>query len=148
MIKSALEKPTIRHHWRLPTLVVGTVLLAASMTTNAATTPALPKIFDATYAAPTGHTISVNQGGDLQAALDQAQLGDTIVLQAGAHFVGPYTLPNKAGSGGWIYVQSGNYPKLPAPGTRVKPGDAANMPVLIAPASVTIIFPPDFKCIS
>lgn len=139
MIKSALEQPTIRHHWHLPALVVGAALLASSMTANAATAPALPKIFDASYAAPTGHTISVNQGGDLQAALYQAQLGDTIVLQAGAHFVGPYTLPNKAGSGGWIYVQSGNYQRLPASGTRVKPGDAANMPVLIAPASGSAI---------
>ena len=127
------------HHCCRPhALLVGAVLLSASLGASAATLPTLPKIFDAAYAAPTGHTISVNAGGDLQAALNQAQPGDTIVLQAGAHFTGPYTLPNKSGSS-WIYVQSSNYTKLPTPGTRARPFDAANMPVLIAPASGSAI---------
>src|SRR4029077_8319863 len=50
----------------------------------AATLPTAPKTFDTTYAAPTGATLTVAAGGDLRAALDQAKLGDTIVLEAGA----------------------------------------------------------------
>lgn len=41
--------------------------------------------------------ITVADGGDLQAALNQAGPGDTIVLQAGARFVGNFRLPAKAG---------------------------------------------------
>jgi hypothetical protein len=123
---------------RLVLIVVGLALLAVSLSAPAGTLPAQPKLFDAAYAAPTGHAISVNAGGDLQAALNQAQFGDTIVLQAGAHFTGPYSLPNKTGSG-WIYVQSSNYAKLPISGTRIRPSDAVNMPVLVAPASGSAI---------
>ncbi len=39
-----------------------------------------------------------NQGGDLQAAINAAQPGDTILLQAGATFTGNFTLPAKSGT--------------------------------------------------
>jgi hypothetical protein len=42
--------------------------------------------------------ISVGAGGDLQAALDQAQPGQMVQLQAGATFDGNFTLPKKTGS--------------------------------------------------
>ena len=116
---------------RLPSAL----LLAVSFNVSAVTLPTLPLIFDASYVAPSGHTIAVNSGADLQAALNQAQLGDTIVLQAGASFTGPYTLPNKTNGSGWIYVQSSAYAQLPTPGTRIGPSDAANMPKIIAPAN-------------
>jgi hypothetical protein len=99
----------------------------------AATLPTPPQTFDTTYTPPSGSTISVPAGGNLQTALNNAQLGDTIVLQAGATYTGPFTLPNKSGTG-WIYVVSSNYSSLPAPGTRVSPTDAANMPKILAPA--------------
>lgn len=101
-------------------------LFAANV--DAATLPTLPTTFDTTYAAPTGNVINVNAGGDLQAALNSAQLGDTIVLQAGAVFTGPFTLPNKTSGSGWIYIQSSAYSSLPAPGERVRLLDAINMP--------------------
>lgn len=41
----------------------------------------------------------VAAGGDYQAALDAARHSDTIEPAAGATFVGPFTLPNKAGVG-------------------------------------------------
>lgn len=41
--------------------------------------------------------INVTTGGDLQAALNQAQAGDTIVLPAGAKFVGQFRFPAKSG---------------------------------------------------
>src|SRR6516225_6132934 len=99
----------------------------------AATLPAAPTTFDTTYAAPTGATVKVAAGSDLQAALDKAQLGDTIVLQAGATFTGPFRLPNKTSGSGWIYVVSSNLSNLPPPGTRVAPTNASNMPKIVAP---------------
>jgi hypothetical protein len=120
----------------LASALAATVLWAASSpTAQAGTLPTLPLIFDSSYAAPSGHTISVKSGGDLQAALNQAALGDTIILQAGATFSGPFTLPNKTGGTGWIYLQSSAYAQLPAPGKRVSPADAVNMPKLVAPAN-------------
>jgi hypothetical protein len=98
--------------------------------------PTAPLTFSTTYAAPTGKTITVNAGGDLQAAINSALLGDTIVLQAGATFTGPFTLPNKTSGTGWIYIQSSAYSSLPAPGTRVAISDAANMPKLVVAATV------------
>jgi hypothetical protein len=100
----------------------------------AAALPASPKTFDTTYAAPTGATLTVDAGGDLQEALDKAQPGQTIVLQAGATFTGPFTLPNKTSGSGWIYVISSKLASLPPPGQRVGPSDAANMPKITAPA--------------
>jgi hypothetical protein len=99
----------------------------------AATLPTAPKTFDTTYAAPTGATLTVATGGDLRAALDQARLGDTIVLEAGATWTGPFKLPNKTEGSGWIYVVSSHLSDLPPPGTRVSPANAASMPKILAP---------------
>src|SRR5262245_34925254 len=102
-------------------------------TIAAAALPALPNVYlDTTYVAPTGVTRPVSAGGDLQAALNAAQPGDLIVLQAGATFTGNFTLPNKGGSG-WIYVQSSAYSSLPTPGTRVAPSNASLMPKIVSP---------------
>jgi hypothetical protein len=101
----------------------------------AATLPAAPLTFDTTYAAPTGTTINISAGGDLQAALNNAQLGDTIVLEAGATFTGPFKLPNKTTGTGWIYVVSSNLASLPSPGHRVAPNDVANMPKIVSPGN-------------
>lgn len=42
-------------------------------------------------------TIRVNAGGSIQSAMVAAQAGDIIELEAGAHFVGPLSLPTKPG---------------------------------------------------
>ncbi|TLY42810.1 MAG: hypothetical protein E6K59_08050, partial [Nitrospirae bacterium] len=90
--------------------------------------PQLPQSFlDTTYAEPTGTVRPVNAGGDLQDAINAAAPGDVIVLQAGATFTGPFTLPNKTGTG-WIYIRSSAYANLPSPGTRVNPSQASLMP--------------------
>ena len=79
-----------------------------------------------------GKTITVGAGGDFQGALNQAQPGDVISLQAGAVYMGPFTLPAKQGAG-WITVQSSAAAgALPKPGVRVSPADAGNMPKLEA----------------
>jgi glycosyltransferase involved in cell wall biosynthesis len=82
----------------------------------------------------------VRAGADLQAALDAAQPGDEIVLEAGATFVGPFRLPFKAGEE-WITVRS-SAAELPAAGTRVGPGDARWMPRLESASEAVIIAAP------
>src|SRR5438093_11166474 len=62
--------------------------------------PELPRVLvDTTLIPPTGMTIPVFAGGNLQAALDAAHPGDVITLERGAMFAGPFTLPNKTGLG-------------------------------------------------
>jgi hypothetical protein len=114
--------------------LAATCALSAVAVAATVALPIAPQTFDTSYAAPTGATIKVDAGGNLQAALDNAQLGDTIVLQAGATFTGPFRLPNKTTGTGWIYVVSSNLASLPPPGQRVGPGNAANMPKIVAPA--------------
>ncbi len=100
---------------------------------SAQTLPNLPQVsLDTTYARPAGQTLTVNAGGSFQTALNSATCGDTIVLQAGASFPGPFYLPNRTCTG-WVYIQSSAYTFLPPPGTRVSPSDAANMPKLVVP---------------
>ena len=47
----------------------------------------------------TGNIIQVHSGGNLQAAINAAQPGDEIVLDAGAVFTGPITLAQQDGLG-------------------------------------------------
>src|SRR6266480_1024128 len=99
---------------------------------------ALPQVYlDTTYSRPSGSTIPVPAGGDFQAALNKANPGDTIQLAAGASYIGPFTLPNKAGAG-WIYIESSALPRLPAPGNRVSPSLAGLMPKILASGSAAI----------
>jgi uncharacterized protein (TIGR03437 family) len=99
--------------------------------------PELPRVYlDTTYVPPTGgRTIAVNAGGDFQVALNQAQPGDVITLQAGATFTGTFTLPAKTGSG-WITIRtSAPDSSLPPPGTRITPAYANVLPKILAPTN-------------
>ena len=99
---------------------------------------ALPQVYlDTTYTPLSGNTIAVPAGGDFQAALNNANPGDTIQLAAGASYTGPFILPNKAGAG-WIYIESSALSSLPAPGNRVSPSLAGLMPKILAPGSAAI----------
>ena len=100
-----------------------------------ASVPELPRVYlDTTYSPPAGNTITVNAGGNLQAAIDNARPGDTIVLQAGATFTGPFTLPDKGSSNAWIYVRSSAIDRLPSPGNRVSPSNAGDMATIVSGA--------------
>src|SRR5262245_38883648 len=50
-------------------------------------------------------TLVVPAGGDLQAAINSAAPGDTIVLDAGATYRGPFWLPKKTGDS-YVTIQS------------------------------------------
>ncbi len=77
-------------------------------------------------------TFTVNAGGDLQAAINAAQPGDTILLQAGATFTGNYKLPAKGGST-YITIRSAAADSsLPAAGVRITPGYASLLPKIRA----------------
>jgi hypothetical protein len=76
---------------------------------------------------PTGSTIVVAGGGDLQSAIDAALPGDTILLQAGATFSGTYVLPVKSGSQYVTIRSAAPDSSLPADGTRVSPSDAGQL---------------------
>src|SRR5262252_7140081 len=57
------------------------------------------------------NTIVVPPGGDIQAAINAAQFGDTIILQAGATYETPYdqtpfNLVNKGNGSGYITITS------------------------------------------
>ncbi len=106
---------------------------AANKTADSKGEPAPPEVYlDTTMERPTGRTITVKEGGNLQAALDSAAQGDVIQVEAGATFTGNFTLPAKPGSNNkWIIIRSSAPDsKLPPPGTRVSPNDSQMMPKL------------------
>jgi len=87
---------------------------------------------------PRERVVSLKAGDDLQAALNSARFGDTIVLQAGATFSGPILLPFKgAGSGteaDYITVRTSDLGGIASDGERIKPGlQARAMPKIVAP---------------
>ncbi len=83
-----------------------------------------------------GNTITVNDGDNLQAALNSAAPGDTIVIQAGATFIAPsggFVLPAKSNPNRqWIIVRTANPGGLPGAGGRVHPSHAGAMPKILS----------------
>src|SRR5690349_3726016 len=77
--------------------------------------------------------IAVPATGNFQAALDAAQPGDTITLQAGAMYTGNFVLKNKGTSEAWIEIRSSALASLPGPGQRVTIADALRMPKIATP---------------
>ena len=125
-----MERVCARCGLMVLTLVWLMTPILLGVATAEAAAPSPPQVYvDTAYPQQNGQTIVVNAGGSVQAALNSAQLGDTIVLQAGATFRGPFTLPAKSGSG-WIVVKSSAV--LPAEGTGVTPAHASLMPKLEA----------------
>lgn len=68
-------------------------------------------------------TIVVPAGGNLQSAINTAQLGDTIVVEAGAIYRDDFVLPKKSGTG-FLTIQSSRAAELPI-GVRIFPGQSA-----------------------
>lgn len=72
-------------------------------------------------------TITVNAGGDLQAAIDAARPSDTILIAAGAVFTGNYTLPAKGGSSYITIRSAAPDSSLPAAGVRIDPSYSGSL---------------------
>lgn len=94
--------------------------------------PEQPRHWIDTAVVSAGEVIQVSAGGDFQAALERAAPGDTIELEAGAVFQGPFILPYKPESTDpdfqWITIRSGGSDSpLPRAGVRVAPADAVAM---------------------
>jgi hypothetical protein len=99
--------------------------------------PESPREFLTTTLDPTYNRaadIVVSAGENLQAALDAAQPGNIIELQAGATFTGNFLLPKKNGNA-WIYIRTSAYASLPPQGVRVFPADSSLMPKIVSPNS-------------
>jgi hypothetical protein len=97
--------------------------------------PTLPLAnVDVSWRPPTGRSIAVRAGDNLQNALNIAQRGDEIVIDANATFTGTFVLPAKSGSAanGWITVRTAALGSLPPAGTRVSTSHAGAMPKLVA----------------
>jgi hypothetical protein len=76
-------------------------------------------------------TIAALSSADLQAALTNAQPGDTITLTPGAIYTGNFTLPKKGGAS-FITLQTRGT-GLPAAGTRISPAQAPGLAKLRSP---------------
>ena len=83
---------------------------------------------------PVGRVVYLRAGQNLQAALDAARFGDTIVLEAGGTFKGPIVLPYKAGTGDYITIRTSDLGGISKEGERIKPSQHARaMPKILAP---------------
>ena len=85
---------------------------------------AMPQVYLNTAVANTpsaGKQWHVPAGGNLQAVLDSAALGDQVLLAAGATYVGNFVVRPKTGglAGGWLTLATEGCSTLPAEGVRV-----------------------------
>lgn len=84
-------------------------------------------------------TRAVPAGSSLQAAIDAAQPGDVLLLEAGAVFMGPIYLRYKPGadaSTDWITIRTSTPDgQFPAAGVRVTPALAPLMPKIYSPGT-------------
>lgn len=71
----------------------------------------------------------------IQSAINAANLGDSIVVEAGRTYTENLVLSHKTTGTGWITIQSSALSSLPTAGNRVGPSDAANMPTIRSTAA-------------
>ena len=92
-------------------------------------------------AGQSGSSIRVPAGGDLQSALNMARPGDTIVLDAGATYVGNFVLPAKLGGGdAFITIRSSAADSLlPGENERIGPQHAPHLPKLRSPNTQSVL---------
>lgn len=85
-------------------------------------------------------TISVKSGGSLQAAIDAAQPGDVIRLEAGASFVGNFVLRNKGTATAFITIRSDSPDAaLPPAGVRIVPAFAPLLATIQSPNTMSAV---------
>ena len=89
-------------------------------------------------AAAWADTIQVRAGDNLQAWINHAQAGDTLLLAPGATFSGNFVLPVKAGSA-YITIRTAPGGALPADGVRISPAHAPLLARIQSPNSMPAI---------
>jgi hypothetical protein len=89
-----------------PLILLAAILAVPGLAVAAANPPAPPSktVSPLPGNDPAGRTIPVRASDNLQAKLNDAKPGDTLVLDAGATWVGNFTLPPKSGNG-WITLR-------------------------------------------
>lgn len=119
--------PAPSAHLRILLVLLTVALTTASSASTSYDGPAeLPRVTVPSAMVDTpapGSVITVNAGEDLQSALNNAQCGDVIQLQAGATFTGRFVVPAKnCDINRWIWIRtSAPDSALPAEGQRVTP---------------------------
>jgi hypothetical protein len=120
---------------RLRTFVCLTVAAAAVATGLVTACGQRPRV---TSGGPA--TINVKAGDDLQAAIDQAKYGDTVVLQAGATFVGPLNLRDKGTGADYITIRTSDLAGISRENERIQPAQhARSMPKIVSPSQLSSI---------
>ncbi len=134
----------LRSVMRLPFTIT---LLTVAVAARSQVLPELPQEYLSVCYPTTATTITVcNSGCDygnaqLQQAINAAQPGTTILLQAGHTYSGSFTLPAKTGDD-WIVIRS-NAPdaQLPAADQRITPAFAPVLPRIVsAPGQTALTF--------
>jgi len=85
-----------------------------------------------------GQIIALPAGGDLQDAINRAQPGDTITLEAGATYSGNFVLSAKDGNT-FITIRTADNEGLPGPDTRIDPSNASSLAKLRSPNSQAVM---------
>jgi hypothetical protein len=113
------------------------LLLTLGTTAFGQNLPALPVIPDisctSTSTTLSNQTINVPAGGNFQTAIDNANPGDTIVLQAGATYTGNFAFRPKQGEGCITIRSSASDSVLPQTGQRTGPSYASQMAKIVSP---------------
>ncbi|MCX6350976.1 MAG: T9SS type A sorting domain-containing protein [Bacteroidetes bacterium] len=105
------------------------ILTASSQLFSQVGLPALPNTsaFNSCMPDTSGYkkiTVGATSGrdySDLQSAINAADLGTVIILDAGESFTGGFTLPNKTAGKGWIIITSSRMDLLPLEEKRINP---------------------------
>jgi hypothetical protein len=108
----------------------------------AATAFAAMAAFVAAGPAGNSQTIAVPAGGDLQAAIDRAAPGTTILLTPGATYTGHFRLTSKRDDGGAlrpVTIRTGNGRDLPDADERVRPEHAPYLAKLRSPDNQPVL---------
>ena len=114
------------------------ILIATRVTVFRHILPALFILTAFFLAAPAdAATVPVPAGADLQAYLNNAQPGDTLVLAAGAVYSGWFVLPYKGDAdASFITITTSAAASLPGPNQRLDPGRHSNLlPKIVSPGS-------------
>ncbi len=104
--------------------------LAVSLTAWGASPEPPRERVDTLLPVQTGSTLRVAEDcSDLQAKIDAARPGDTILIPQATTCTGNFTLRNKGAASGWIVIQTSG--SLPLPGFRINPDRATQLAKIV-----------------